>query len=311
MGLDVLRVNDDDASPRHTIEFTVELETLSFQVDGRVVHLNDIEAVWYRKGKHWLCNQFHKVSFSEHPHFSSYVAKKLSAEELRLSQFLHFMIENNVKTLGSAMRPDLNKLLVLHAASRVGLLVPQFCISNSKKWLMSFARRRSCVTKAISDGFYLFETGVSNTGYYSYTEVVDAAMLNELSDRPSPSLLQEQILKQFDVRVFFLEGRCYAMAIFSQSDDQTKVDFRRYNERKANRGVPFNLPPDVEDKLARLFSALDLRTGSADFVCDQAGRFIFLEINPVGQFGMVSEPCNYFLERQVALTLTQYATENR
>jgi hypothetical protein len=30
------------------------------------------------------------------------------------------------------------------------------------------------------------------------------------------------------------------------------------------------------------------------------GREVFLEVNPVGQFGMVSRPCNYQLERKVA-----------
>ena len=28
--------------------------------------------------------------------------------------------------------------------------------------------------------------------------------------------------------------------------------------------------------------------------------FIFLEVNPVGQFGMTSSPCNYSLEKKIA-----------
>jgi len=114
-------------------------------------------------------------------------------------------------------------------------------------------------------------------------------------------------LKRMDVRVFFLEGRCYAMAIFSQRDEQTRVDFRRYNYIKPNRTVPLRLRPDLEAKITRLFASLKLNTGSVDFIVDQQGRFFFLEINPVGQFSMVSVPCNYFLERQAALTLRNYA----
>jgi hypothetical protein len=33
------------------------------------------------------------------------------------------------------------------------------------------------------------------------------------------------------------------------------------------------------------------------------GRFVFLEANPIGQFGMTSKPCNFFLEREIALSL--------
>ena len=32
-------------------------------------------------------------------------------------------------------------------------------------------------------------------------------------------------------------------------------------------------------------------------------ELVFLEINPVGQFGMVSSPCNYYLEKKVASKL--------
>jgi glutathione synthase/RimK-type ligase-like ATP-grasp enzyme len=45
---------------------------------------------------------------------------------------------------------------------------------------------------------------------------------------------------------------------------------------------------------------LGLETGSIDLIRTPDGRTVFLEINPVGQFGMISHPCNYNLERVVA-----------
>jgi hypothetical protein len=30
------------------------------------------------------------------------------------------------------------------------------------------------------------------------------------------------------------------------------------------------------------------------------GEYVFLEVNPIGQFGMVSAPCNYNLEKKIA-----------
>ena len=43
-----------------------------------------------------------------------------------------------------------------------------------------------------------------------------------------------------------------------------------------------------------------MKTGSLDLVRTPDGRHVFLEVNPGGQFGMMSEPCNYHLEREVA-----------
>lgn len=45
---------------------------------------------------------------------------------------------------------------------------------------------------------------------------------------------------------------------------------------------------------------LDLNCGSIDMILGNDGLYYFLEVNPVGQFGMVSGPCNYYLERKIA-----------
>jgi ATP-GRASP peptide maturase of grasp-with-spasm system len=304
---DVVRINSDDAADDRVVEFSLDQNTLSFRHNGRLIRLSEIEAVWYRKGRNWLCNQFLEIDFREHPRLTAYLRKKIAGEELRLSEYLHFMIENAVPALGSPSRCELNKLMVLHAAREAGLLIPAFHISNGRASLKAAIANTPAITKPITDGLYLFDNEQANTGYFSYTEALDASELDQLPDHLSPSFVQEQILKRMELRVFFLEGRCYAMAIFSQRDDQTRVDFRKYNYIKPNRTVPFRLPDDLEAKIVRLFALVKLNTGSADFIVDQQGRYFFLEINPVGQFSMVSVPCNYFLERQVAITLRDYA----
>jgi len=45
---------------------------------------------------------------------------------------------------------------------------------------------------------------------------------------------------------------------------------------------------------------INLDNGSIDIIVDNNGKYYFLEINPVGQFGMVSIPCNYYLEKKIA-----------
>ena len=45
---------------------------------------------------------------------------------------------------------------------------------------------------------------------------------------------------------------------------------------------------------------LEYKTGSIDLLLDTENNYYFLEINPVGQFGMVSIPCNYNIEKKIA-----------
>lgn len=309
---ELIRVNSQDPKPGNRIRLDVSEGTFSFQLGGRTFRLQDIDAVWYRKGKHWLCDQFFPVSVADHARFSAYLNLKLKSEEATLSEYLHHLIAGRVPVLGSATRGNLNKLLVLEAARQVGLRTPAFAVTNHRQGVQEALRQSpALITKALSDGLYFFEETQAGTGYFSYTEKLRPEQAAGLPEQLSPSLLQTQIEKKYEVRVFFLEDTCYSMAILSQSDEQTKVDFRRYNERKPNRYLPFLLPAPMEKKIRKLFKKLALNTGSVDLLVDRQDDFYFLEINPVGQFGMVSAPCNYFLEKQIALNLIRHACTTR
>lgn len=305
---DVIRINYND---NHTsLLVNIEKNDFYFQLDGQLIYLKNIEAVWYRKGKNWLCDQFFPITGGEHTKFISHLNYRLQSEEAKLSEYLHHIIENSVPVvLGSNAKSDLNKLLTLHAAEESGLLVPDFFVSNNKEGLKNiFSRYPDLITKSLSEGLFLFEKEESQLGYFSYTEKVSTGILKLLPEKISPSFLQKNIHKKYELRVFFLENTCYSMVIFSQNDVQTQVDFRKYNEEAPNRCVPFLLPVEIDTKIKLLFKKLCLNTGSVDLLVDKKGNFYFLEINPVGQFGMVSEPCNYYLEKKIALYLMQNET---
>jgi glutathione synthase/RimK-type ligase-like ATP-grasp enzyme len=136
--------------------------------------------------------------------------------------------------------------------------------------------------------------------YGLYTAEVSEQDVAALPETVFPSLVQAMVEKSWEVRAFYLAGDLYAMAIFSQGDRQTEVDFRRYNRARPNRAVPYRLPGEVAEKLRALMRELAMETGSLDLIRTPDGRHVFLEVNPAGQFGMVSHRCNYRLEKRVA-----------
>lgn len=113
-----------------------------------------------------------------------------------------------------------------------------------------------------------------------------------------PSLVQNYIEKKYELRIFYLNGEFYSMAIFSQKDNQTIIDFRNYNKTKPNRTVPYKIPDCQAIKLDLLMKKLEINCGSIDMIVTNDNEYVFLEVNPVGQFGMVSYPCNYNLEKK-------------
>jgi ATP-GRASP peptide maturase of grasp-with-spasm system len=198
------------------------------------------------------------------------------------------------------------KLEVIEIANKHGILVPRTLVTTSKKELVEFKRVNGrVITKTVGD-----VPNFRNDGkFYSMRteEISDDFLNNDVPDFFFPSLFQALIEKEIELRIFFLFDRFFSMAIFSQSNKDTELDFRNYDYKKPNRMTPFRLPIWLEHKLKLLTSSLKLTTGSIDIIKEKAtGSYYLLEINPVGQFGMTSHPCNYYLERELAKQLIRY-----
>lgn len=200
--------------------------------------------------------------------------------------------------IGNPHRMGLNRIYTLDLAKEIGLEIPDYAVITNYSQLENLDNISDMfVSKAISNGIYDF---FGHDAYYSYTEARNKADFANKNVRLFPSLVMNLVEKSFEVRSFYLNGEFYSMAIFSQRNKQTSVDFRKYCNELPNKNEPFKLPVDIEEKLDKLYKELDLNTGSADLIVDKEGNYVFLEINPIGQFQMTSLPCNYNLEQKIA-----------
>jgi ATP-GRASP peptide maturase of grasp-with-spasm system len=204
-------------------------------------------------------------------------------------------------SLGNAHVFNLNKLTQLEFAVRCGLTIPKTVVTNAKTELIKFSKDfKKIIIKPLQNiAFH----SVNGKYFIPYTKILTEEMINEFPENFKPCLFQRYIEKKFEIRSFYLNEKFYSMAIFSQSNKQTAVDFRAYDKDLPNRVVPYKLPIDLEEKLRLFMQKFNLNTGSFDLIYSTENNYIFLELNPVGQFGMVSYPCNYFLEKQIALNL--------
>lgn len=294
LGAPWTRLNGEDLNGDAPFALTLgdRGEELRLHLGGEEVRRADVSAVWRRRW-HQLQNL---PSFEEADPRTQRRAHAHLVSELMATSNSVFSVLQEVPWL-SAPR-SVNKLRALQLARAAGLDIPATLLTNDREALRAFAAAHPrVVTKCASDG-EMFDAGGET--YALYTSLVSAGEIDRLPPRIFPSLVQEAVEKRWEVRVFYLDGECFPMAIFSQEDAQTQVDFRIYNHAAPNRTVPYRLPPPVEAGVHALMAALGLETGSVDLIRTPDGRHVFLEVNPVGQFAMVAEPCNYPLYRRVA-----------
>lgn len=141
-----------------------------------------------------------------------------------------------------------------------------------------------------------------------YTTRVTKKIISNMPEYFFPILVQHEIKKDFEIRTFYLDEKFYSAAIISQNDSQTSVDFRNYNFDNPNRIIPYKIPDEIECKLKCIMKELNLETGSIDMIYSN-NKYYFLEINPMGQYDMISAPCNLMLPKHIAFFLCKKDNE--
>jgi hypothetical protein len=124
-----------------------------------------------------------------------------------------------------------------------------------------------------------------------FTQLLTAERLAEIEALAAcPAIFQEYVDKDVELRITIVGGRLFAAAIHSQEHPETRVDFRRLAllpPSKAVKHTAFDLPAEVGDKLLALMGRLGLVFGCVDMIRTPAGEYVFLEVNPSGQWGWV------------------------
>lgn len=271
-----------------TDKISASFEGTDVKITGLDINfkLSEIKSVWYRRGR--LNLNFKNLKDKE-------IEFLRQIEFNKITEYIYYKL-TEIKNINIFFNADVNKLIVCEIAQSVGLKIPKSLLISEKKYLNS-GNLASC-TKSISGSTILNYDNFHSAGYT--TRVPD---LKNIPDFFFPSYIQDYIEKKYEIRIFFLKNKFWSMAIFSQNDPITDVDFRNYNRQKPNRTVPFLLPIDIQEKIKILMQKINLNSGSIDMIVSPNLEFYFLEVNPVGQFGMVSNPCNYNLHKIIALNL--------
>ncbi len=172
----------------------------------------------------------------------------------------------------------------LRMASVLGLEVPRTLITNEPKDARKFVEGldRQAVIKPLRYGM-LRETE-------EYEDVVFTNPVREEDVRDGmqavalcPCLLQEYVRKDVEIRVTVVGKEVFAAEIRSQGTPGAEHDWRRVSATEVAH-APHGLPAPVADRCVGLVERLGLNFGAIDLILTPDGRYVFLEINPNGQW---------------------------
>ncbi|MBC8756455.1 grasp-with-spasm system ATP-grasp peptide maturase [Kordia sp. YSTF-M3] len=284
------RLNDEDIMTGKASFFLdpVKMEDSYIVSKNIKFYFKEITVVWYRKFGFF---KGYQDEFGSKNDLVRYVSSEFSV----LRTIIFNLLED--KKWLFKRKNMLTKLEILNLAHQFGLKIPNTTVTSKKTDLEAFFKNNnnSIISKSLGEGKHIQYEGKN---YPFYTQKIED--LSKVTPKFSPSLFQGYIVKEYELRIFFIEKKFYSMVIFSQNNEKTKVDFRNYDFDNPNRVARYKLPSAIEKKLSNLMKHIGLNTGSIDLVKGIDGNYYFLEVNPSGQFGMTSFPCNYNLHKKVA-----------
>jgi hypothetical protein len=174
------------------------------------------------------------------------------------------------------------KATQLRTAGELGLELPPTLVTNSPDEFLDFYRRHNghVVTKLAGTSFH---RSFGNT-FMRFTEVVSKRDLGHVGAvRYCPVILQAYVPKRLELRITVVGHEVFAAEIHSQQTHHTRHDWRRYDLGHTPHRV-HDLPPEVHEQCVRLVERLGLAYGAIDMILTPDGRYVFVEINPNGQY---------------------------
>lgn len=256
--------------------FTLRWET---RADGEV-DPRESDVVWYRRPRGI------KLPVDLHPADIEYALNECT------EAYRGFVFSSNkafwVNPLSSQAYAS-NKVLQLQIASAVGFDLPDTLVSNSADDVKHFVGQAAeVIYKPLRGASWLVEGKVHGT----YTTPITAADLPSARMLEAcPGIYQKLVQKQYEVRAQFFGQTCLAIKIDSMKMEYGKYDWRR-NQLAAIPDAEAIVPPQrVVDSCLEMMRRLDIVSGAFDFIVDTDGDWIFLEVNPAGQFAFIERWC--------------------
>lgn len=291
--LEFSRLNTEDFP--QNIELNLYISNASiegeFLIYGEKVSLQEIDSIWYRR----------PLPSIPDPQISDPAARRFVLTESKVTlQSLWSLVQCRWISRPDKIREAESKLYQLKIASELGFQIPKTLITNSPSSAKAFfEENQSIITKPQRHG------RISHNGQFGhiYTNIVESKHVSSLDKvRYVATLFQEYIFKAVEIRVTVVGNSIFSVGIYSQEVSKSKHDWRRANVNDLRHEL-HELPLDIQEKCIELTRRLGLLFSAIDLILTPDGTYVFLEINPNGQWAWMQELCPEVKIREALIDL--------
>ena len=243
---------------------------------GEEISASEVRAVWARKI--WLPRMAEDLD-------ERYRAMCVEESIATLEGFLDALHGARWVNDLQRQRAAENKQRQLRLAARAGLRVPRTLVTNDPVAARQFFAETDGQT--VAKLLRPITVGMDAVKPFVYTNRVREEDLNGAETlRHSPMVFQELIPKALELRVAWVGGKSFVGGLDISGTSRGQTDWRRAAPEECS-WQQAQLPSEVVSGLRTLMSELGLVFGAVDLICTPSGEYVFLEVNPGGEWGML------------------------
>lgn len=268
----VIRLNTEDFVDNCKVHFNGKIASIYLKDSNKEIHSNELYSVWYRRPK--------KIKYKNS---DEGIQRFIIDQSETFLQNFYYLTQKNTKWINPLLnlQQARNKFYQLALANEIGFNVPETVITNDFEKAINFVTKTESINKSLSKPYYHIDNE-----FYSYlTQKVSLETVenNTKSIEICPTLFQEFIDKDLDIRVAYFDKQVFAFAIHSQENEFSKTDFRGASPHLLKH-ERIEIPSDLKEKIIKFVDTQGLLFSALDFVKDKQGKYYFIENNPNGQW---------------------------
>jgi hypothetical protein len=235
------------------------------QADGPTVRARDVEAVWWRR----------PLPVEVHPAVTHPDHRRFAWEECDDALWGFWLaldarwVNHPSRYLAASRKP-----FQLRAAQAAGLAVPRTLVTNDPGEVRHFAEE-------LGDRRVVFKSFTGSAPRHWETRFLRREELDQVDAVKYAPLIFQEYVPGYDVRATVVGGRIFAARIDAR-ETAYPLDWRV--DVQHTRIEPLELPPQIAERLRRLHRDLGLAYGACDLRVTPDGEYVFLEVNPAGQW---------------------------
>ena len=197
-----------------------------------------------------------------------------------------------------------NKIEQLKIAKSIGFNIPNTLVSTNYSTIRDFYdKNKPIIIKAVKHGFYENKNKIK----VALTTELNPNDIEGLNNYAKiPAIYQNKLQKLFDIRITVIGDKVFSAAIYSQEHRASKVDWRAWDlsEKFNLRHERIEIPSSISRECIEITRYFSLSFSAIDMVYTTEGEYVFLEMNPSGQWAWIEERLEYPLRDTIIDYLT-------